>query len=85
MTVVLGMAIESVAAATPARAPPRRGSRDVDQRVYDVVSEGYLEQFDLVWLDESAFNNTQALAMKRAEAEARGSPPSASWRRSPVS
>ena len=44
----------------------------IDQRVYDIVSEEYLEQFDLVWLDESAFNNTQALAVKRAFAEEKG-------------
>jgi osmoprotectant transport system substrate-binding protein len=44
----------------------------IDQQVYDIVSEAYLEQFDLVWLDQSAFNNTQALAMKRSVAEEMG-------------
>jgi osmoprotectant transport system substrate-binding protein len=74
LTVVLGLPIDSVEAATPgAGATPVAGEgASIDQRVYDVVSEEYLAQFDLVWLDESAFNNTQALAMKRAEAEARG-------------
>src|SRR4051812_38067353 len=42
------------------------------QQVYNIVSNEYLQQFDLVWLDESAFNNTQALAMKRSVAEEMG-------------
>jgi len=44
----------------------------LDQQVYDTVSAEYLSQFQLVWLDQSSFNNTQALAMKRDEAEQRG-------------
>lgn len=78
LTVVLGMAIDAVASATPVggmpegAATPGTDGDDIDQRVYDVVSQGYMEQFDLVWLDESAFNNTQALAVKRAFSEERG-------------
>ena len=78
LTVVLGLPIESVASATPvggmpdAAATPGTGADTIDQRVYDIVSDGYMEQFDLVWLDESAFNNTQALAVKRAFSEERG-------------
>jgi osmoprotectant transport system substrate-binding protein len=33
------------------------------QAVFDKVSEEYKKQFDLVWLDPSPMNNTQALAM----------------------
>ncbi len=73
LTVVLGMAIDAVASATPVGGTPDDAAGDtIDKRVYDVVSDGYLEQFDLVWLDESAFNNTQALAVKRAFSEERG-------------
>ncbi len=73
LTVVLGMAIDAVASATPVGGMPDDAADDtIDKRVYDVVSDGYLEQFDLVWLDESAFNNTQALAVKRAFSEERG-------------
>lgn len=73
LTVVLGMAIDAVASATPVGGTTDDAASDtIDQRVYDIVSDGYLEQFDLVWLDESAFNNTQALAVKRAFSEERG-------------
>jgi osmoprotectant transport system substrate-binding protein len=73
LTVVLGMPIEAVTAATPVGgmpdATPASTAESIDQRVFDVVSDAYLEQFDLVWLDQSAFNNTQALAVKRAFSE----------------
>jgi osmoprotectant transport system substrate-binding protein len=73
LTVVLGMPIDAVAQATPVEGMPDDAAADtIDRRVYDIVSEEYLEQFDLVWLDESAFNNTQALAVKRAFAEEQG-------------
>jgi osmoprotectant transport system substrate-binding protein len=74
LTVVLGMPIDAVTSATPMAgvATPADQAVSIDQRVYDIVSEEYLEQFDLVWLDESAFNNTQALAVKHAFAEERG-------------
>jgi osmoprotectant transport system substrate-binding protein len=72
LTVVLGMPIDAVAQATPVEGMPEGEADSIDQRVYDIVSEEYLEQFDLVWLDESAFNNTQALAVKRAFSEERG-------------
>ena len=64
LTVVLGMPIDAVTSGTPiaGAATPADQAVSIDQRVYDIVSEEYLEQFDLVWLDESAFNNTQALA-----------------------
>ena len=74
LTVVLGMPIDAVTSGTPVAgaATPADQAVSIDQQVYDIVSEEYLEQFDLVWLDESAFNNTQALAVKRAFAEERG-------------
>jgi osmoprotectant transport system substrate-binding protein len=68
LTVVLGLPIDSVAAS----ATPGAGEVSIDQRVFQVVADGYKDQFDLVWLDESAFNNTQALAVKRAFADERG-------------
>jgi osmoprotectant transport system substrate-binding protein len=42
------------------------------QQVYAAVKSGYEEQFQLTWLEPSPFNNTQALAMTRAGAEAYG-------------
>ncbi len=63
LTVVLEIPIESVQA-TPV---PDGGS--IDQQVFDLVAQGYKDQFDLVWLDEVPFNNTQALAVKRSWAE----------------
>ena len=71
LTVVLGIPIESVEEATPAAGTPAAGG-SVSQQVYDIVAAEYLDEFDLVWLDQSAFNNTQALAVKRAFAEERG-------------
>ncbi|MGH2615450.1 MAG: glycine betaine ABC transporter substrate-binding protein [Thermomicrobiales bacterium] len=74
LTLVLGIPIESVTEGTPVAgaATPTDQVVTIDQEVYDIVSEEYQEQFDLVWLDQSAFNNTQALAVKRAFAEERG-------------
>lgn len=66
LTVVLEIPIESVQA-TPV---PEGGS--IDQQVYDLVAQGYKDRFDLVWLDEVPFNNTQALAVKRSWAEEQG-------------
>jgi osmoprotectant transport system substrate-binding protein len=42
------------------------------QQVYQKVADGYQEQFDLVWLEPSPMNNTQALAMQRSRAEELG-------------
>jgi osmoprotectant transport system substrate-binding protein len=66
LTVVLETPIESV------QATPVAADSSIDQQVYDLVAEGYRDQFDLVWLEQSPFNNTQALAVKRAFAEERG-------------
>ena len=40
------------------------------QVVYDTVQQAYQEQFELVWLDPSPMNNTQALALTEARADA---------------
>lgn len=42
------------------------------QQVYNTVNSMYQEQFNLVWLEPSPMNNTQALAMTRAGAEQHG-------------
>ena len=66
LTEVLGIPIESV------QATPVAGGASIDQVVYDTVSQGYADEFGLVWLDQVPFNNTQALAVKRSFAEERG-------------
>lgn len=42
------------------------------QAVFNAVRDGYKKQFNLAWLDPAPMNNTQALAMKRSVAEAKG-------------
>ncbi|TVQ12106.1 MAG: quaternary ammonium transporter [Leptolyngbya sp. DLM2.Bin27] len=42
------------------------------QEVFDTVQREYQERFGLVWLDPSPMNNTQALAMTEAQANALG-------------
>lgn len=42
------------------------------QAVYDTVKQAYQDQFNLVWLDPSPMNNTQALAMTEEQATALG-------------
>ena len=54
-----------------AAASPAAGST-LDQYIFDAVSQGYLEQFNVVLLAESAFNDTQALAVTRAFSEENG-------------
>jgi osmoprotectant transport system substrate-binding protein len=44
--------------------------RSDPQEVYDIVSSAYLEQYDLVWLAAAPFNNTQALAVRKADYDA---------------
>jgi osmoprotectant transport system substrate-binding protein len=44
-----------------------------DQKaVYQSVYDGYLQQYNMVWLNPSPMNNTQALAMTRARAQELG-------------
>lgn len=42
------------------------------QAVYNAVKDGYKQQFNLVWLDPAPMNDTQALAMKKDVAAAKG-------------
>lgn len=73
LTVVLGMPVNEIMQATPVgglpEATPAGTEASLDQRVFDLVSDGYVDQFDLIWLDPSAFNNTQALAITQDVAE----------------
>lgn len=41
-------------------------SNSDQQQVFEAVSKGYQEKFNLVWLDPAPMNNTQALAMTEA-------------------
>jgi osmoprotectant transport system substrate-binding protein len=41
-------------------------SNSDQQKVFEEVSKGYKEKFNLVWLDPAPMNNTQALAMTEA-------------------
>jgi osmoprotectant transport system substrate-binding protein len=66
LTVVLETPIESV------QATPVPAGASIDDLVYDIVAREYADRFGLVWLDQVPFNNTQALAVKRAFAEERG-------------
>ena len=42
------------------------------EEVYQAVSDGYKEQFNLVWLEPSPMNNTQALAMTQEGSDSLG-------------
>jgi osmoprotectant transport system substrate-binding protein len=42
------------------------------EAVYKSVYDGYLAQYNFLWLDPSPMNNTQAIAMQRARAEELG-------------
>lgn len=42
------------------------------QAVFNAVKDGYKQQFNLVWLDPAPMNDTQALAMKKDVAAAKG-------------
>jgi len=81
---VLGLSVEDVMAqaqsATPvaegtpatASATPVGGTGSAADYVYNIVKDAYQEQFNLTWLAHSQFNNTQALAVKRAWSEENG-------------
>lgn len=42
------------------------------QQVFNTVKDEYKKRFNLVWLNPAPMNNTQALAMKRSVADAKG-------------
>jgi osmoprotectant transport system substrate-binding protein len=80
---VLGLSVEDVladfqgAGATPVgdaamSATPVSGGGSLEDYVYQIVKDAYQEQFNLTWLAYSPFNNTQALAVKRAWSEENG-------------
>lgn len=58
--------------ASPASATPVAGGGDLSQLVYDTVKADYADQFQIVWLERSPANNTQALAVKRKFSEENG-------------
>ncbi len=60
------MAASPMAGGTPA------AGGGFDQVVYDIVAAEYKTRFNLVWLDQVPFNNTQALAVKRTFSEEQG-------------
>jgi osmoprotectant transport system substrate-binding protein len=81
LTEVLQIPLDSLeaGAATPAASPATTdasatpaASGGLSQIVFDTVSAEYKSQFDLVWLERSPANNTQALAVKRSFSEETG-------------
>jgi osmoprotectant transport system substrate-binding protein len=68
---VAGGGATPVADGTAAAATPAAGGT-LDQYIFDAVSQAYLEQFNVVLLDQSAFNDTQALAVTREFSEENG-------------
>jgi osmoprotectant transport system substrate-binding protein len=81
LTEVLQIPLDSLeaGAATPVASPATTGASatpaaggDLSQIVFDTVSAEYKTQFDLVWLERSPANNTQALAVKRSFSEETG-------------
>lgn len=41
-------------------------------KAYEIVKEGFAEQYDLIWLKPLGFNNTYTLTMRKAQAEELG-------------
>jgi osmoprotectant transport system substrate-binding protein len=74
LLVVLGSSVDAaLAAATPsATTPDAMGTPTADPRVdavFQYVQAQYKEQFNLVWLDQSQMNDSQALAVTRQFAD----------------
>jgi osmoprotectant transport system substrate-binding protein len=65
LLVVLGESLANVPglAGTPVTGTP--SAVDPTQAVYDYVKQRYKEEYDLVWLDQTPMNDTQALAVTR--------------------
>jgi len=80
LTEVLQIPLESLQGSATPEASPATGDAsatpaaggDLSQLVYDTVKAEYQAQFDLVWLERSPANNTQALAVKRSFSEENG-------------
>jgi osmoprotectant transport system substrate-binding protein len=47
-------------------------SSQTGEDIYDIVATSYLDQWDLLWLDKSEFNNTYCLAMDSERADELG-------------
>ncbi len=82
-TVLLGLTFPPTMEGTPAAATPDAATEAegtpgvaaisaLDQEVYRIVADEYKQQFDLVWLEQSPFNDNQAIAVKRSFSEERG-------------
>src|SRR5690349_5106737 len=69
LLVVLGKALSDVPglSGTPAAGTPE--AVDPANAVYDYVKQQYKDQYDLVWLDQSPMNDTQALAVTQEFAQ----------------
>lgn len=81
LTEILKIPIDSVKNATPMAgqatplttgSPAAGGAGSIDERVYQIVKDEYKKRFNLVWLDQVPFNDTQALAVKRDFSEQQG-------------
>jgi osmoprotectant transport system substrate-binding protein len=71
LLVVLGKTVpDAMAAGTPIAGTP--SPQDAVEAVYQYVKSEYQAQFNLVWLDQTPMNNSQALAVKRDYAEEKG-------------
>lgn len=64
LLVVLGASLDDVPGLGGTPTAGAAESSDPSTAVYDYVKAQYKEQFDLVWLDQSPMNDTQALAVK---------------------
>ena len=74
---VLGIEFASLQEGTPTAGSPVAGASPaagggMDAVVYETVKSEYEQQFGVTLLEETPFNNTQALAMPRELAEERG-------------
>ncbi len=74
LLVVLGESLADVPGlgGTPAAGDASPTAVDPSVAVYDYVNQRYQEEYDLVWLDQTPMNDTQALAVTRDFAEEHG-------------
>lgn len=69
LLVVLGASLSDVPGLGNDAGTATSSAAEPSTAVYDYVKQQYKEQFDLVWLDQSPMNDTQALAVTRKFAE----------------
>ncbi|MCA9859219.1 MAG: hypothetical protein KC438_05820 [Thermomicrobiales bacterium] len=72
LLVVLGDSLDSVPGLTGSPEAGTPTAVDPSTAVYDYVKQRYEEEYDLVWLDQTPMNDTQALAVTRAFADEHG-------------